>query len=184
MTILCLDLGIKTGYTLVKETFEFTNVYLKIQEHGLIINKDKNPVKQKTMQRFYNNKIFAKFYSAIHNMCVLHDVKEIYYEAVHRHTSTCSAHMYGGWLAVLSLVTEDLNIELTPVGVSTIKKSILGRFTGNIKVDRKTSKRKIVNAVTDLGYDLTIYKGLKDNVADALALALYVIKLKNQNEQI
>lgn len=82
----------------------------------------------------------------------------VVYEAVERHDGgTYSAHVYGGYLAVVQRYCEHLEIPYTGFGVSQIKKFWTGK--GN------ASKEMMIDAAFKRGYNPK-----DDNAADALAI--------------
>lgn len=82
----------------------------------------------------------------------------VYFEEVRRHIGTDAAHLYGGFLAVLSSWCEVHKVPYQGVPVGTIKHHITGR--GN------ASKQDVIKAVKALGYHPK-----DDNEADAIALS-------------
>ena len=85
-------------------------------------------------------------------------VNEVVYEGVRRHIGTDAAHVYGGFLATLTKVCEQLAIPYGGQPVGTIKKWANGK--GN------AGKPEMVAAVNKWGYTGVT----DDNQADAICL--------------
>lgn len=146
MSKLCLDLGTKLGYAVVKAG--------QVAESGRVrLNSN-----SKSGERF------IQFFRWLEDMRRTHDVRQCYYELVRRHIGTDAAHCYGAFQGLLLAWSCDHGLP-TPIGISvaSIKKSATGK--GNAK------KPEMIQAVKDLGYD-----PIDDNEADALALALHILK--------
>jgi hypothetical protein len=84
-------------------------------------------------------------------------IDEIYFEEVRRHVATDAAHVYGGFLAVLTSWCEHHSIAYQGVPVGTIKKYATGK--GN------ADKGAMIEAMRARGF-----VPVDDNEADALAL--------------
>jgi Holliday junction resolvasome RuvABC endonuclease subunit len=104
---------------------------------------------------------FLRFQRWLDELHQLTSFSEVYFEEVRRHTSTDSAHVYGGLLGQLSSWCEQHSIPYAGVPVGTIKRAIAGK--GN------ASKDEVIAAVRRLGYTPK-----DDNEADALALLLTI----------
>jgi len=92
-----------------------------------------------------------------------HRLDWVTWEKVARHRGTFAAHVYGGWVAILSAFCEREQISYSGVPVGTIKK----HWTGN-----GTAKK------SDMMFE-ALGRGFKiktDNEADALALLDYTLK--------
>jgi Holliday junction resolvasome RuvABC endonuclease subunit len=89
---------------------------------------------------------------------------QVYFEEVRRHIGVDAAHCYGGFKAVLTTFCQDNDVNYCGIAVGTIKKSITGN--GAAKKDA------VIKAVQDRGFS-----PIDDNEADAIAIALHVIKL-------
>lgn len=100
---------------------------------------------------------FVKFGNWLHNTLVDNTVKLVVYEGVRSHSAVDAAHVYGGWVAMLQTVCEDLAVPYTAFGVTEIKKYWTGK--GNAK------KEDMIEAARNMGYDPP-----DDNAADALAI--------------
>ncbi len=106
---------------------------------------------------------FLRFQRWLDELHQLTQFSEVHFEEVRRHTSTDSAHVYGGLLGQLSAWCEQHSIPYAGVPVGTIKRAIAGK--GN------ASKDEVIAAVRALGY-----APRDDNEADALALMLTLSK--------
>ena len=93
----------------------------------------------------------------------LGEIQLVYFEEVRRHSSTDSAHVYGGLMATLTAWCEHHNIPYQGVPVGTIKKHCTGK--GN------AGKAEIIAAIWAKGYAVT-----NDNEADALALLHWALE--------
>lgn len=108
--------------------------------------------------------VFRKHLNTIRNQVMNTYIDAVYFEEVRRHKGVDAAHVYGGFLAVLTAWCEDNSIPYAGVPVGTIKK----HATGN----GGASKNMVMNAVSKrLGKDVT-----DDNEADALALLYYAME--------
>jgi Holliday junction resolvasome RuvABC endonuclease subunit len=116
---------------------------------------------------------FLRFQRWLDELHQLTRFSEVHFEEVRRHTSTDSAHVYGGLLGQLTAWCELHRIPYAGVPVGTIKRAIAGK--GN------ASKDEVIAAVRVRGYTPR-----DDNEADALALlltlpdALYPTSIKSQ----
>ena len=90
-------------------------------------------------------------------------ISAVYHEAIRRHVSTDSAHVYGGLLATLTAWCEARNIAYQGVPVGTIKKHATGK--GN------AGKPEMMQAMRDRGHPVT-----DDNEADAIALLYWAME--------
>ena len=81
----------------------------------------------------------------------------VYFEEVRRHLGVDAAHLYGGFLAVLSQWAEAHSVPYSGVPVGTIKRHATGK--GN------ADKQAMIDAMAAKGFPR-----LDDNAADALAL--------------
>jgi Holliday junction resolvasome RuvABC endonuclease subunit len=94
-----------------------------------------------------------------------HPVDMVVFEDVRNHAGVFAAHVYGGFVAQLAAVCEELKIPYQGFGVKPIKKFITG--SGN------ASKQDVINAVQTRGYrPMAENRPLDDNEADAIALLL------------
>jgi Holliday junction resolvasome RuvABC endonuclease subunit len=90
-------------------------------------------------------------------------IAAVYHEAIRRHVSTDSAHVYGGLLATLTAWCEQNVIPYQGVPVGTIKRFIAGK--GN------ADKDAVIAAVQGRGFNPA-----DDNEADAIAILLWAIE--------
>jgi hypothetical protein len=88
-----------------------------------------------------------------------HKIDMVVFEDVRNHAGVYAAHVYGGFVAILTSVCEALRVPYRGFGVKTIKKFITGCGNAN--------KQDVINAVQTRGY-----RPIDDNEADAIALAL------------
>lgn len=89
-------------------------------------------------------------------------ISAIWLEEVRRHAGTDAAHVYGGLMATLTAWAEMRGIPYQGVPVGTIKKHATGK--GN------ASKEAMIAAMRERGHD-----PVDDNEADALAIMHYVL---------
>ena len=90
---------------------------------------------------------------------------EVWFEEVRRHAGTTAAHVYGGFLAVITAWCEKNELPYQGVPVGTLKKFWCGK--GN------ASKQQMI--------DECIKRGLNpvdDNEADAIAILMYALEQK------
>ncbi len=144
--ILALDLGTQTGWA--------------IRANGQITSGTQSF----KPQRFEGGGMrFLRFQRWLNELHRLTRFGEVHFEEVRRHTSTDSAHVYGGLLGQLSAWCEQRQIPYAGVPVGTIKRFITGK--GN------ASKDDVVAAVHALGH-----RPHDDNEADAIALLLTITR--------
>ena len=89
-------------------------------------------------------------------------IELIVYEQVRRHAGVDAAHVYGGWLAILTSWCDYHGIAYQGVPVGTIKRHVTGK--GNAE------KSAVIAAVRARGFSPA-----DDNEADALAILLWAI---------
>ena len=87
-------------------------------------------------------------------------IDAVYFEEVRAHAGTDAAHIYGGFLATLSAWCEQRSIPYQGVPVGTIKRHVTGK--GN------ADKTAMIAAIRARGFNPT-----DDNEADALAILLW-----------
>jgi Holliday junction resolvasome RuvABC endonuclease subunit len=140
-TILTLDLGTTTGWA--------------VSMDGTVISGT---------QSFQNDRYsgggmrFLRFTKWLEEIQALNQgIDEVYFEEVRRHSGTCAAHIYGGFMAHLTAWCESYKIPYEGVPVGTIKRHIAGK--GN------ASKEDVIKAIQQKGHCPK-----DDNEADALAL--------------
>ena len=90
-------------------------------------------------------------------------VGAVYFEEVRSHRGVAAAHVYGGFLAHLTVWAEANKVPYRGIPVATIKQHVTGK--GN------AVKAAVIAAVRALGFDPT-----DDNEADALALLDWALK--------
>ncbi|MCZ2204016.1 crossover junction endodeoxyribonuclease RuvC [Bartonella sp. A05] len=146
-TILCLDLGTKTGWAICGA------------DSHIISGIEHFPTR-----RFEGGGMrylhFKQWLSEIKRS--VDAIDAVYFEEVRRHVGTDAAHAYGGFLATLTAWCEYQQIPYEGIPVGTIKKAMTGK--GN------ASKKEMIKAVCAKGHTPQ-----DDNEADALAI-LYLIK--------
>ena len=148
--ILALDLGTTTGWALRSNDGPIA--------HGFISFKT---------QRFEGGGMrFLRFKQWLTEVKALGSGLEglgaVYFEEVRRHASTDAAHVYGGFMGVLTAWCEHHETPYAGVPVGTIKRHATGK--GN------ASKSDVIDAMRNLGHPVT-----DDNEADALALLEWAI---------
>ena len=149
--ILALDLGTTTGWALRSNDGPIA--------HGFISFKT---------QRFEGGGMrFLRFKQWLTEVKALGSGLEglgaVYFEEVRRHASTDAAHVYGGFMGVLTAWCEHHETPYAGVPVGTIKRHATGK--GN------ASKSDVIDAMRSLGHPVT-----DDNEADALALLEWAMK--------
>jgi Holliday junction resolvasome RuvABC endonuclease subunit len=100
---------------------------------------------------------FVRFHDWLSVMGSTFFFDRLVYEEVRRHAGTSAAHVYGGFVAVLTCWAEGKGIPFESIPVGTIKKFATGK--GN------AGKDEMVAAAQAWGY-----KPKDDNEADALCL--------------
>ncbi|WP_254492910.1 crossover junction endodeoxyribonuclease RuvC [Bartonella sp. B1099] len=146
-TILCLDLGAKTGWAIhgtdrhiISGVMNFHPRYFEVGGmYYLRFRRCLSEIKQ-----------------------TVGSINAVYFEEVRRHNGTDTAHIYSDLLAILTAWCEHHKIPYEGISVSTIKKATTGK--GN------ASKVKMIKAMYAKGH-----APKDDNEADALAI-LYLIK--------
>ncbi|GAA5094907.1 hypothetical protein [Bartonella acomydis] len=146
-TILCFDLGTKTGWAMCGGCGDIFS--------GTVDFKSR---------RFEGGGMrylrFKRWLSEIKQTAG--NIDAVYFEEVRRHVGTDAAHVYGGLLATLTAWCEDHEIAYEGIPVCTIKKVTTGK--GN------ASKEEIIKAMRAKGH-----APCDDNEADALAI-LHLVK--------
>lgn len=138
INILSLDLGTKTGFHV--KNFEH-------ESYGLIsLAKYKSHPEK-----------FIMFYNSIRKLIDDNVIDVIAYEEVKRFMSSASAHLYGGFRAILLMVAYSRDCEVYGLSPTEIKKS----FTGS----GKAKKDDMIAKCLELKYAVD-----DDNVADAIAI--------------
>lgn len=149
MNILSLDLGGKTGWAVFKD--------------GSITSGTEVIVRPNSGQFSGGGVRFLNFKNFISKKIDLNAIGVVYFEEVRKHSSTAASHAYGGYLAHLTAMCEEIDVPYIGVSVGTIKKHATGK--GNAK------KREVIDAITKLGF-----KPKDDNEADSLALMMYALE--------
>ncbi|WP_375676481.1 MULTISPECIES: crossover junction endodeoxyribonuclease RuvC [unclassified Bartonella] len=146
-TILCLDLGSKTGWA--------------IRGADGFITSDTEDFQPR---RFEGGSMrylrFKRWLTELKRS--VDEIDAVYFEEVRRHVDTDASHIYGGFLATLTAWCEHHQIPYEGIPVGTIKKATTGK--GN------ASKEEMIKAVCAKGHTPK-----DDNEADALAI-LYLMK--------
>lgn len=146
MNILALDLGTQTGWALLRDNTLFSGT-LSFQP-----------------SRWEGGGMrFLRFTEWLNHLVIGGPIERVAFEEVRSHTGTDAAHVYGGFLGVLTQWCETHNIPYEAVPVGTIKKHATGK--GN------ADKPKMLAAAR------TAWPGQNvedDNQADALWLLDHV----------
>ncbi|WP_343358319.1 hypothetical protein AAJP84_01740 [Bartonella schoenbuchensis] len=147
LTILCLDLGTKTGWAISSED-------------GTIASGTVNF----STRRFEGGGMrYLRFKQWLtETKAILGHIDAVYFEEVRCHIGTDAAHVYGGLLAILTSWCEHHQTPYQGIPIATIKKAMTGR--GN------APKTEMIKAVRAKGHEPE-----DDNEADALAI-LYLIR--------
>ncbi|WP_039757951.1 crossover junction endodeoxyribonuclease RuvC [Bartonella queenslandensis] len=146
-TILCLDLGTKTGWAICGADGHIISGTMNFQPRRF----------EGGGMRFLR---FKQWLSEIKQTAG--DIDAVYFEEVRRHIGTDAAHIYGGFLATLTAWCEHEQIPYEGIPVCTIKKATTGK--GN------ASKEEMITAMRAKGH-----APKDDNEADALSI-LYLMK--------
>lgn len=149
-TILALDLGTKTGWSLYKDG-QITSGSQSFKTDRI----DGGGMRYLRFQRWLA--ALKKEHKVIH---------EIYFEEVRRHAGTQAAHVYGGFMSVLTMWCEEWTIPYQSVPVGTIKLFATGK--GN------ASKEMMIEAAQKLDFNVS-----SDDEADAVHLLRYAIDSAN-----
>ncbi|WP_332060793.1 crossover junction endodeoxyribonuclease RuvC [Bartonella sp. CB74] len=151
-TILCVDLGTKTGWAICGADNHIISGTVNFQPRRF----------EGGGMRYLR---FKQWLTEI--MMAANHIDAVYFEEVRRHVGTDAAHAYGGFLATLTAWCEHHQIPYEGIPVCTIKKATTGK--GN------ASKEEMIKAVCSKGH-----APQDDNEADALAI-LYLIKERRGN---
>jgi crossover junction endodeoxyribonuclease RuvC len=146
-SILCLDLGGKTGWALKQTDGQITSGTIEFKP-GRFEGGGMTFLRFKSWLDEIND-----FAGPIHS---------IHFEEVRRHLGTTAAHIYGGFLACLTSWCEARSIPYQGIPVGTIKKYATGK--GN------SGKEAVIKAMKNLGHN-----PVDDNEADALAILHLVL---------
>lgn len=147
-SLLCLDLGTKTGWA-VGEPLKAVTSGVQSFQPG----------------RYEGGGMrYLRFRAWLSEMrALIPGELSIYFEEVRHHSAVDAAHVYGGLLATLTAWCEENKVPYLGIPVGTIKKAITGK--GN------ASKQQVIDAVSALGYHPK-----DDNEADAIALLHTALK--------
>ncbi|AGF74847.1 phage related protein [Bartonella australis AUST/NH1] len=152
-TILCLDLGTKTGRAVCGAGGHVTS------------NTEHFP-----SRRFEGGGMrylrFKKWLSELKRS--VDEIDVVHFEELRRHIGTDAAHVYGGFLATLTAWCEHYQIPYEGIPVGTIKKATTGK--GN------ASKEEMIAAMRSKGR-----APRDDNEADALSILHMVVKEKEKD---
>ncbi|WP_375629796.1 crossover junction endodeoxyribonuclease RuvC [Bartonella sp. TT67HLJMS] len=146
-TILCLDLGTKTGWAICGADGHITSDTEDFQSRRF----------EGGGMRYLRFKRWL-----IELKRSVDEIDAVYFEEMRRHVDKDASHIYGGFLATLTAWCEHHQIPYKGIPVGTIKKATTGK--GN------ASKEEMIKAVCAKGH---VPKD--DNEADALAI-LYLMK--------
>ncbi|WP_273719168.1 MULTISPECIES: crossover junction endodeoxyribonuclease RuvC [Bartonella] len=146
-TILCLDLGTKTGWAIRGADGHITSDTEHFQSRRF----------EGGGMRYLR---FKKWLTELKRS--VDEIDAVYFEEVRRHVGTDASHIYGGFLATLTAWCEHHQIPYEGIPVGTIKKATTGK--GN------ASKVEMIKAMYAKGHAPE-----DDNEADALAI-LYLKK--------
>lgn len=122
MTLLSLDLGLKTGIHIEGDTHAVTHE-----------NRPKKSTKS----------VFWMLYSKLDELVINKKITTIAYEEA-KFQQGMAISYYHGFAAIVSLIGQIYNINVVPIPVGTIKKLVTGK--GN------ADKDEIMKTVTELGY--------------------------------
>lgn len=142
MNILALDLGTQTGWAL-SQSFETISGSVSFSTNRLA---------------GYGVR-FLNFHNWLSEMLEKYAIDLVVFEDVRNHIGVYAARVYGGFLAQLTAICEDLGLDYQGYGVKTIKKFIAGNGSAN--------KQMVIEAVQNQGFN-----PIDDNEADAIALLL------------
>jgi Holliday junction resolvasome RuvABC endonuclease subunit len=153
VTLLALDLGLKTGWALAEV------------RTGQVIASGVEPFRSNRWEgggmRFLR---FRRWLDELYDDD--NGFHEVAYEEVRAHAGTDAAHCYGGLMATLTSWCEERELPYASAPVATIKRHATGK--GN------ASKAAVIDALRALGYH-----PVDDNEADAIALARYWLDDRN-----
>ena len=155
-TILALDLGTQTGWSLLHHDGIITSGTLSF----------KNDRYQGGGMRYLR---FCRWLDNVKGLAG-GTLAEVYFEEVRRHLGVDAAHAYGGFLATLTAWCEREGVPYQGVSVGTIKYHATGK--GN------ASKQEVLASMQTRGY-----QPHDDNEADALALLEWVRSTQPANNK-
>jgi len=143
MNILAIDLGGYTGYA--------------YGTRGEILDSGVCCVKQKTAEHY--GKRYFNFYSILMEYIETHPADLIAYELVRGHRGIVDAHAWGGYEAILMLVSLQREIPCIYIHTGTLKKFATG--------SGKASKIQMITAAREAGLNFNSTPSFQDNEADA-----------------
>ncbi|GAA4666573.1 hypothetical protein [Bartonella pachyuromydis] len=146
-TILCLDLGSKTGWAICSADHHIISSVMNFHPRYFEVGG---------MYYLRFKRCLAEIKQTVGS------IDTVYFEEVRRHNGTDAAHIYGDLLSILTAWCEHHQIPYEGIPVGTIKKATTGK--GN------ASKVKMIQAMHAKGHAPE-----DDNEADALAI-LYLKK--------
>ncbi|CAK01364.1 crossover junction endodeoxyribonuclease RuvC [Bartonella tribocorum] len=146
-TILCLDLGSKTGWAICGADGHIVSGVMNFQPRRF---------EGGGMRYLRFKRCLSEIKQAVGS------IDAVYFEEVRRHVGTDASHVYGGFLATLTAWCEHHQIPYEGIPVCTIKKATTGK--GN------ASKEEMIKVMRAKGHAPE-----DDNEADALAI-LYLKK--------
>lgn len=157
-TMLCLDLGTKTGWALLDDgtTFSGTTSFKPGRYDG-------GGMRYLRFRQWLSELLASTSIGRASKAGPAIDA--VYFEEVRAHAGTDAAHTYGGFLATLGAFCEQNGIAYQGVPVGTIKRHITGR--GN------ADKAAVIAAVRARGFHPK-----DDNEADALAILLWAMETR------
>ena len=163
-SILCLDLGSKTGWAVLSvdpNGLPMSEWGCEITNGG-VLDFGKKQHEGAGMRFLQFHEWLLRAVSG--PMFDDRKLAAVYYEAVARHNGTVAAHVYGGLAGVLTAWCEANEIPYQGVPVGSIKKAATGKGNAN--------KAAIIDAVAK-HYGIAVKD---DNHADALALTMWYRK--------
>jgi len=150
MSILALDLGTRTGWSLSDGKGQITSGVVEFKQ-----DRWQGGGMRLLRFRAWLDKIYRQ----------ADGFDQLFYEQVRRHAGTDASHLYGGWLAILEVWCEQNAVAYAGVPVGTIKKSATGKGNAN--------KQAMIDAACAKGF-----YPKDDNEADAIAILLWAIETK------
>jgi crossover junction endodeoxyribonuclease RuvC len=155
--ILALDLGTNTGWALYQQ-----------KAHGAGYTVLSGTIDLRGNRFQGGGMRFLNFQRWLEHLRKQVNLDVVYFEEVRRHLGTDAAHIYGGFLAILTAWCEAYELPCQGVHLASIKKHITGK--GN------ASKQEVINAIKAKGYQ-------PQNHDEADALALLELMIHKPNKQ-
>ncbi len=151
-----IDMGTKTGIAIYQE--------YECPPH--FVNACTIDLKGKRFEKGSDR--FSNFRTVLESYHEQFNIDDIWFEMVMGHKGVYAAHMYGGFMAILTSWCYDHKIPCNGIPVQTIKKYVTGK--GN------ATKQDVINGVIEYGFE-----GAKDdNEADAISMMIYTINNRNE----